>query len=417
VRRQAGPPHYGNLCFAATFLLTGAAQRLLDAARLRILAAATRRRSRTHNANATGFLATSQSRAAQPRRPIALFAPRQVGRTFFLDHDLTPTGAKAGLLPVCADVWLHRAATLEAINHAIEEAIEEAIDDATVPKGKIARVAKTPVRKIGAIGASLEVGEPPQRRALPEAPELRLDALVSRLAGLSGKPLLLMLDEIHTLGEVAGGEKIIASLRAVLHERRKEVAAVFTGSSQESMVRVMASAGGPMYQFAQLLTFPVLGDEYLREIIGHFARVHRGRKPELDGLRQVLERIGFKPALMKDLVKSISAEGITDTALALKHFMADERHVTGWYGLLCAFEPFDRPVQWMIAQAHPPLGRETLAELARPCEAPPTVAKVRAAIERLKRGGILANPSAGGRVIEDRLFQDFLAGLRIEQPD
>jgi hypothetical protein len=255
VRRHARPPHYRNLCFAATFLLTGAAQRLLDAARLRIPAAATRRRSWTHNANATRFLATPHSRAAQPRRPIVLFAPRQVGRTFFLDHDLTPTGAKAGLLPVCADVWLHRAATLEAINHAIEEAIEEAIDDATVPKGKIARVAKTPVRKIGAIGASLEVGEPPQRRALPEAPELRLDALVSRLAGLSGKPLLLMLDEIHTLGEVAGGEKIIASLRAVLHERRKEVAAVFTGSSQESMVRMMASAGGPMYQFAQLLTF------------------------------------------------------------------------------------------------------------------------------------------------------------------
>lgn len=172
-----------------------------------------------------------------------------------------------------------------------------------------------------------------------------------------------------------------------------------------------------MYQFAQLLTFPVLGDEYLRELIDHFARVHRGRKPEVDGLREVFERIGFKPALMKDLVKSMSAEGITDTALALKHFMADERHVTGWHGLLRAFEPFDRRVLWMIAQAQPPLGRETLAALARPGEAPPTVAKVRAALERLERGGILAKSSVGGRIVEDRLFQDFLAGLRIDQLD
>jgi hypothetical protein len=31
--------------------------------------------------------------------------------------------------------------------------------------------------------------------------------------------------------------------------------------------------------------------------------------------------------------------------------------------------------------------------------------------------GILAKSSVGGRIIEDRLFQDFLAGLRIEQPD
>ena len=27
---------------------------------------------------------------AQPGRPLALFAPRRVGKTFFLDHDLAP---------------------------------------------------------------------------------------------------------------------------------------------------------------------------------------------------------------------------------------------------------------------------------------------------------------------------------------
>ena len=30
---------------------------------------------------------------AQPGRPIALFAPRRVGETFFLDHDLMPAAA------------------------------------------------------------------------------------------------------------------------------------------------------------------------------------------------------------------------------------------------------------------------------------------------------------------------------------
>jgi hypothetical protein len=55
--------------------------------------------------------------------------------------------------------------------------------------------------------------------------------------------------------------------------------------------------------------------------------------------------------------------------------------------------------------------------LARPGEAPPTAAKVHAAIERLKRGGIVAKSSARGRVIEDRRFHNLLAGLRIEQLD
>ena len=36
---------------------------------------------------------------AQPGRPIALFAPRRVGKTYFLDGDLTPAAQAMGLLP------------------------------------------------------------------------------------------------------------------------------------------------------------------------------------------------------------------------------------------------------------------------------------------------------------------------------
>ena len=40
---------------------------------------------------------------AQPGRPLALFAPRRVGKTFFLDHDLAPEAKAAQMLPVYAD--------------------------------------------------------------------------------------------------------------------------------------------------------------------------------------------------------------------------------------------------------------------------------------------------------------------------
>jgi hypothetical protein len=69
---------------------------------------------------------------AQPGRPIALFAPRRVGKTFFLDHDLSPMAKRAGMLPVYAEVWLQCAAPLDAINHALEAAL----NDVTVPPRK-----------------------------------------------------------------------------------------------------------------------------------------------------------------------------------------------------------------------------------------------------------------------------------------
>lgn len=349
--------------------------------------------------------------AAQPGRPLALFAARRVGKTYFLDRDLTPAAQAAGLVAVYADVWLHKAAPLAAINHALEEAL----DDIVIPAGALGRLARTPVRKVGALGASLEVGDAPERRPLPGEPELRFDALAARLAARSGKQVLLMLDEIQSLGELRNGSDVIASLRAVLQKRRREIAAVFTGSSQDGLAAMMSAAGGPMYQFAQLIDFPALGVEYLQALAAHFSRVHRGRQLIVEDLQRVFAEIGFKPALMKDLVKAMSAEGLTDVDLALQRFRHDDRQLAGWRALLLSVQPFDRAVLLMIAQGQPPLGRETLARLAGVQGVKATVAKVRVSLDRLRKAGILSKPLAGGYAIEDRLFAGYLSEVELKQ--
>ena len=346
---------------------------------------------------------------AQPGRPLALFAPRRVGKTFFLENDLAPAAAAAGFLAVYADVWLHRTAPLEAINHALEEAL----DDVTIPAGPVGRLAKTPVKKVGAFGASVEVGDAPARRKLPDAPELRFDALAGRLADASKRRILLMLDEVQALGEGPHGGATAATLRAVLQKRKRQIAAVFTGSSQDALAAMMAAAGGPMYQFAQLLDFPTLDDAYLKLLAQHFSRVHRGKRLDLAALRRVFAQIGFKPALMKDLVKSMSAEGMTDVDLALRRFMQDDRQLAGWRALLDAAQPFERALLLLIAQGHAPLGRDALAQLASIKRFAPTIAKVRTALERLRKAGILTKPASGGYAIEDRLFADYLATMRL----
>jgi hypothetical protein len=346
---------------------------------------------------------------AQPGRPIALFAARRVGKTFFLDHDLTPAAKKAGLAPVYADIWLHKASPLEAINHALEEAL----DDVRVPTTAAGKIAKTRVKKVAGLGASVEFGDEPRRRSLPEKPELRLDALVARLAAESGATVLLMLDEIQALGDLADGQSTIASLRAVLQKRKREVRAVLTGSSQEGLAAMMVAAGGPMYQFAQLLDFPVLGEEYLKLLADHYATVHHNKHLDLAALQRVFERIGFKPALMKDLVKTMSADGITDVELALQRFAQDERQIAGWQSLLNGMAEFERALMILIAQGKPPMGKDTLYALARIKGANPTIGKIRAALERMKRAGILAKRAGASYVIEDRLFANHIAAMPI----
>ena len=341
---------------------------------------------------------------AQAGRPIALFAPRRVGKTFFLDQDLAPAAIATGHAPVYADLWLQKAAPLEAINHALEEAL----DDATVPSGAVGKAAKTPVRKLGGLGASLEFGDEPKRRQLPAQAELRFDALVTRLRAAAGRPVLLMLDEVQSVGEHPQGPSIMATLRAVLQKHKREVRAVFTGSSQEALSAMMAASGGPMYQFAQLVNFPTLGDEYLELLAGHFAQVHKGKHLEMADLRRVFDHIGHKPALMKDIAKAMSAEGATNVDLALKRFVQDDRQVAGWRALLAGLAPFERSLLVLVAQGRAPMGKETLIELGKIQGIDPTLAKVRSALERLKRAGVLTKRGASF-VVEDRLFADHIA--------
>jgi len=244
---------------------------------------------------------------------------------------------------------------------------------------------------------------------LPAAPELRLDALVVRLAAASGKTVLLMLDEVQALGDVAGGEQVIASLRAVLHKRRDTLKAVFTGSSQEAMVRMLSTAGAPMYQFAQLLDFPVLGDEYLELLARHFSQVHRGKVLPMDKLNEAFSRIGFKPGLMRDLVKAMSAEGCTDVLDGLRRFSTDQRQVAGWYALLQPYDAFERGVLHAIALGKPIYGRETLQNLPTVQGAAPTIAKVRAAVDRFRKAGLVSKAEIGpAAVVDDPLLAEFL---------
>lgn len=346
---------------------------------------------------------------AQPGRPLAMFAPRRVGKTWFLDHDLAPAARAAGKLPVYADLWLQKAAPLEAINHALEEAL----DDALVPAGRAGKVARTPVRSLGLLGAQLALADAPERRPLPADPALRLDSLVQRLHAAAGQPVLLMLDEVQTLadGAPALAEARIAALRAVLHQRRAILQAVFTGSSQEDMARLLSTVGAPMYQFAQQMDFPPLGDDYLQRLAAHFHRVHSGKQLALDALQRVFARIGHKPALMRDLVKWASAEGMTDLDAVVQHYLRDAHQVAGFDALLQPLGGLDRALLLALAQGRAPMGQDTLQWLGRVQAEPPTLAKVRAAIDRLRRAGLVAKTSTRGTVIDDPLLADHLRAM------
>ena len=75
---------------------------------------------------------------------------------------------------------------------------------------------------------------------------------------------------------------------------------------------------------------------------------------------------------------------------------------------------FERAVLLAIAQGLPPMGRETLDALAKVQGSRPTVAKVRAAIDRLRRAGLLVKAGGGPTAVDDPLFAEYLRGKSLD---
>ena len=111
---------------------------------------------------------------------------------------------------------------------------------------------------------------------------------------------------------------------------------------------------------------------------------------------------------MRDIVKAMSAEGITDVGLGITHYLRSDQQTALWRALLGSVDVFDQAVLTTIARGQPPMSQATLQALAAIPGARPTIAKVRASIEKLKRQGLLTR-GASGSSIDDPLFAEFLA--------
>lgn len=341
--------------------------------------------------------------AAQPERPLVIFAPRRVGKTFFLSEDLMPVARSDGLLPVYCDIWLNKSAPLEAINHALEEAL----DDLMVPSNAIGQIAKTAVKKVSVMGSGVDFGEAPQRRPLPDVPAFRLDALLGRVAAQFGGPILLMLDEVQALGIHPNGVELLSSLRAALTKHKGKVLAVFTGSSQADLTKLFSTAGAPMYQYAQQGDFPFLGQAYLEALAKHFSGVHPGKSLSIEALGDLFRRIGFKPALLRDIVKRMSAEGVVDPDEGFRLFINDPQQVAGWLALLERLQTHDRQVLLAIARQMPPYAKQTAEWLARNLGKALSIPRIRSSIDRLIKEKLVAKRETG-YIVDDESFAQYL---------
>jgi len=224
------------------------------------------------------------------RQRIAMFGARQKGKTTLLREELIPRLVARGVLPIYIECWADRKDPMGSINHALSKSLEEL----KLAPGHVGRrLARTPVRKLGAFGASTELGDV-GRRKLPKSPTLRFDALLTQVLEATTHDVALLFDEFQAVAEVDESKTLSAGLRAALTQANHRVGVVFSGSSQTQLLRMFTTSKAPLYQFANAEPYPLLKEDFVSHVAQKFHEATRRELNQALALR-LLEDFGHQP--------------------------------------------------------------------------------------------------------------------------
>ena len=180
-----------------------------------------------------------------------LAGPRRVGKSTFLIEDLIPESKKRHWLSVYVDLWANKLADPAML---ITEAVKVSL---AAHKGKFAKLAKRlKLQKINILRAvELDFSKP----GLPE--NITLVDLLNDLVHLSGKPVLLIIDEAqHALSTEQGINAMFAikSARDQINVSSKapNLMLALTGSNRDKLAQLVIKKDQPFFG-SDVTTFPL----------------------------------------------------------------------------------------------------------------------------------------------------------------
>ncbi|MEO5733394.1 MAG: ATP-binding protein [Rubrivivax sp.] len=223
-----------------------------------------------------------------------LAAPRRTGKSTFLREDLRPALEARGALVIYVDLWEDRSADPgEVITSAVRSAISRR-------EGVIKRLARgSGMEKItvGGLAFSLE------RVGLAKG--VSLSAALAALSDETAQLIVLLVDEAqHAITSPAGSDALFA-LKAARDEINSSahhgLRIVATGSNRDKLAMLRSSKEQAFFG-APLVSFPVLGLDYIEWLIQHLPF---GSELEAPQVYRWFERAAHRPEILGAAVDAL----------------------------------------------------------------------------------------------------------------
>jgi len=346
--------------------------------------------------------------ADAPRRPLAIFGPRQVGKTHFLTHDLHEAAQSRGWEPVYVDLW-GQSDPLGAVNTAV----------ATVLRRLALATGRTAVTSVGALGVNVGLAAPAPLAATTD-PAATLASQFAELVRLQpGRPVLLMLDEAQTLVKAGAGDLAMKAIRALFNGHPGSVLLVFTGSSKPQLMSLVGDHSKTAFKLAAHMDFPVLGQDFIGFVATRYREITR-RAIDRAELAWAFEQLLHRPGEMIDFVRFMitDAPGLGVRA-ALEAFKAKNRPDLGFQQQFDDCSALQQALLLEVAAGHKLFSRDTRERIgqriAQPGPAAP--ATIHNGLQQLEAKGVLAkSPQRGHYQLEDEHLREWVDKVARQRP-
>jgi hypothetical protein len=342
-----------------------------------------------------------------------LFARRRMGKTEFLLKDLIPASIAAGYLSAYVNLWDDDEEPAGALVGALYGAIE--------PNwwGRLARHARSPVKKIRATGKIPVFGEASFEAELSAEDKKYVGTLLSvalKAFDSQPKPLLLIIDEAQVLA-AAVHSNFAHALRAGLDVRKDRLKVIFAGSSESTLRTMFGRSSEPFFNWAPLEPFPLLGRDFVEFMV---KKVNTIAKHQLSIKHALVafDQLNSTPEFFRRFLERHLTYPFDGPEAALQftkeHVFNNEQFKRQWTGLL----PADRALLGMMADGmvsdfHGQAAREELGTLLGLPKAPPMNTPAHS-LRRLQAGNIVTKLAHGEYRFEDEAFAQWIIEVRYD---
>jgi hypothetical protein len=335
---------------------------------------------------------------------IAIIEPRRKGKTTFLLEDIRPAVEAQGMLAV----YINLAAATGDLETFIAATLRAGVESAAGLLGSLRAAGRTRVKKVAGkaslasagISAEVELDNAQGRGALPKAFE---DA--DRL----GRRVVLLLDEVHKLGEPSG-YAVAWSLRSLLDVRRGSVKVVATSSSAASYELLVSGEKRAFNRWFTRTDLEPLGLDF----VAHLAKVAAAHFPRhairVDELRAAFDVLGRSPKFLRDYLNTRLLNPGKGHARALEEASLEATRESGYEDAFVRLVPLQKIVLLAVASGQTEFfSHDALSAAGKVLTGEP-VSKtlMQRALRSLAMQGWVIRRGRGDYALADALFERWL---------